>query len=368
MIYLDNAATTLIKPASVQRAVLEALGSMASPGRGGHPPAMKAAETVFNCRLAAAELFRVPEPEQVVFTLNATHALNIAIHSLAKKGTRVLISGFEHNSVTRPLNALGADVTVFGQELFDREAVLEDFKKKLPGAQLAVCTHVSNVFGFVLPVYEIAALCRQRGVPLIVDASQSAGVLELDMRRLGAAFIAMPGHKALFGPQGTGILLCGQKGLPLLQGGSGSESILQQMPDYLPDRLEAGTHNVCGIAGLLAGLEYVREKGTEEILRHERRLLAQAREELKDSGLELFTGPEGSQCGVLSLRSPRLDCETAAALLAEQGICVRAGLHCAPIAHRSAETLKTGTIRLSFSPFVAERQLSAACAALRKLA
>lgn len=368
MIYLDNAATTLLKPLSVSRAVNRALSSMASPGRGGHRPAMLAAQTVFDCRCAAAELFGLTEPERVVFTMNATHALNIAIGSLAGPGTRVLISGYEHNSVTRPLHALGAEVTVAGRRLFDPEGLLEDFKRKLPGTELVVCTHVSNVFGYVLPIYEVARLCREMGVPLIVDASQSAGVLDVNMERLGAAFVAMPGHKGLFGPQGTGILLCGREGKPLMQGGSGSDSLPQQMPDYLPDRLEAGTHNVCGIAGLLAGLEYVRSQGTEAILRHERALLRLTLKELADSGLELFSGPEEHQCGVLSLRLPGTDSETLAQSLAERDICVRAGLHCAPTAHESAGTVETGTVRLSFSPFTDESQVKTACAVLRRLA
>ncbi len=367
MIYLDSAATSLLKPPEVRRAVSEAMRSMASPGRGSYPPAMRAAETVYDCRAAAAELFHVPEPEQVVFTMNATHALNIAIQSLAGPGTKTVISGFEHNSVTRPLTALGARVRVAGTRLFDREAVLRDFEEQLPGAELAVCTHVSNVFGFILPVYEIAALCRKYGVPLIVDASQSAGILEVDLQRLGAAFVAMPGHKGLFGPQGTGILLCGQAGKPLLHGGSGSDSIPQHMPDYLPDRLEAGTQNVCGIAGLLAGLRYVQRKGTSAILRQERELLRLTRQELEGSGLELFAGPEDCQCGVLSLRCPRTDCETAAARLAERGVCVRSGMHCAPTAHRSAGTLETGTVRLSFSPFLSAGQVKRACGVLRSL-
>ena len=368
MNYLDYAATSLIKPVTVQHAVTEAMRTMASPGRGGHPPAMLAAETVFDCRVAAAELFHVEDPEQVVFTMNATHALNIAIASLAKPGTKTLISGFEHNSVTRPLTAIGAQVTVVGKQLFDREAVLREFRQHIPGSELVVCTYVSNVFGFVLPIYEIAEACKKHGVPLIVDASQAAGVLDVDMARLGAAFIAMPGHKALFGPQGTGILLCGMAGRPLMQGGSGSDSIPQQMPDYLPDRLEAGTHNVCGIAGLLAGIEYVKAKGPETILRHEQELLQIMLHELEGSGLEVFAGPEGSQCGVLSVRSRRYDCETMAGMLAEQGICVRAGMHCAPTAHRSAGTIDTGTVRFSFSPFVTARQVKDAAAALRELA
>ncbi len=367
MIYLDNAATTLIKPVSVAHAVTEAMQTMASPGRGSHHPAMLAAETVLDCRIAAAELFHASEPEQIVFTMNATHALNIAIHSLIGRRRRVVISGFEHNSVTRALHARGADIQIAGRMLFDPEEALDAFRRELPWADFAVCTHVSNAFGYVLPIAEIAELCRERGVPLIVDASQSAGVLDVDVQRLGAAFVAMPGHKALFGPQGTGILICGENGSPLLHGGSGSESILQEMPSYLPDRLEAGTHNVCGIAGLMAGLEFVKEKGPDTILAHERRLLGIMRRELAGSSLELFCGDDETQCGVLSLRSARHDCEEIGQRLAARGICVRSGLHCAPTAHESAGTLQSGTVRFSFSPFVTEGEVRSACSALHEI-
>ncbi len=367
MIYLDNAATTLIKPASVAHAVLEAMHTMASPGRGGHRPSMLAAETVYNCRQAAADLFHVDNPEQIVFTMNATHALNLAIHSMLRSGEKVVISGFEHNSVTRPLVAWHADICVAGRKLFSPDTTMEEFKRKLPGASLAVCTHVSNAFGYILPIYEIAELCRENRVPLIVDASQSAGVLELDAKKLGAAFIAMPGHKALFGPQGTGILICSDAGIPLLHGGSGSESVLQRMPDYLPDQLEAGTHNVCGIAGLLAGIQYVRERGTEDIFHHELNLLQIMRRELQNSTLLVYVGEEGTQSGVLSVRSTKHDGESLANRLAQRGICVRSGLHCAPVAHESAGTLETGTLRFSFSPFVTPEQVKGACAALREI-
>ena len=175
MIYLDNAATSLIKPVSVENAVVNAMRSMASPGRGAHAPAMRAAETVFECREAAARLFDVPDAENVVFTMNATHALNIAIRSVVKPGRRVLVSGFEHNSVTRPLRMLTDDITVAGSRLFDAENTLSEFDSKLRRADAVVCTHVSNAFGYILPIYEIAELCRRAGVPLIVDASQSAG-------------------------------------------------------------------------------------------------------------------------------------------------------------------------------------------------
>ena len=368
MIYLDNAATTLVKPAPVYAAVLRAMETMASPGRGAHSAAMRAAELVLDCRLTAAELFHVPEPEQVVFTMNATHALNIAITSLAAKGSRVLISGFEHNAVTRPLRALGAEIVTAGRTLFDADAVTEAFRARIKDADLVVCTHVSNVFGFILPIYEIAGLCREHGVPLIVDASQSAGVLEVDMRKLGAAFVAMPGHKALLGPQGTGILLCGMSGRPLLYGGSGSDSLEQEMPAYLPDRLEAGTHNVPGIAGLREGIRFVLDRGREAIEHREQQLvlhMADCFEYCDD--LELFLGERGEQSGVLSLRSRSLSSEELAARLGEHGVCVRAGLHCAPLAHESAGTLDDGTVRLSVSPFTDLRQIDAACRAIREI-
>ena len=368
MIYLDNAATTLIKPLSVGRAMLRAMQECASPGRGGHRAAMRAAETVYRCRETAAALFHVPDPAQVVFTMNATHGLNIAINSLVKAHTRVLISGYEHNAVTRPLRQWGAEILVADSPLFDRNACLRAFEEKIGQAELGVCSMVSNVFGFILPIREIASLFRDNGVPLIVDASQAAGVLDLDFEELGAAFVAMPGHKGLFGPQGTGLLLCGQEGVPLLSGGSGSDSLLQEMPAYLPDRLEAGTHNVPGIAGLLAGMEYVREQGTGKILAHESALLRTADEELRDFyGAELFTGAEGTQSGVLSLRIRGMDCDEAAQQLSEKGICLRSGLHCAPLAHKSAGTLETGTLRMSFSPFINDREVKICCAAIREL-
>ena len=365
MIYLDHAATSLHKPEAVYGAVTRAMRHMASPGRGGHVPAMLAAETVYACRAEAAELFHMESPERVIFTMNATHALNLAIRSLCKESSPVVISGFEHNAVTRPLHAMKAEIRVAGRRLFDPEDTLAAFRRQLPGARFAVCTAVSNVFGYILPLEEIAALCRRAGVPLVVDASQAAGVLELDMEKLGAAFLAMPGHKGLLGPQGTGLLLCAGEARPLLYGGSGSESRLQAMPEELPDRLEAGTHNVCGIAGLLEGIRYVRRRGTGEILRHEQGLLRRCTELLRDAPCELFTGAPALQSGVLSLRSERVDCESLAALLSQRGVYARAGLHCAPLAHESAGTLESGTLRLSFSPFLQREELERACRILR---
>ncbi|MCI8330187.1 MAG: aminotransferase class V-fold PLP-dependent enzyme [Oscillibacter sp.] len=356
MIYLDSAATSFQKPASVAAAMWEALASMSSPGRGGYPAAVRAADTAFQCRSELAELFGLENPEQVVFTLNATHALNIAIKSLVPPGGKAVISGYEHNAVTRPLEALGANVSVAIAPLFDPDAVRAAFDRLIsPDTNAVICSHVSNVFGFIQPVEAIAQICRSRGVPFIIDASQSAGVLPLNMKSLGAAFIAMPGHKGLYGPQGTGVLLCGEgvDARPLLEGGTGSQSLQQKMPDFLPDRLEAGTLNMPGIAGLLAGVRYVRRGGPEKILDHEKHLTQMAVQGLDSlPGLRLFHAPElRNQTGVFSLTAEGADVEAVSSALAERGIAVRSGLHCAPLAHRTAGTLNTGTVRLSFSDF-----------------
>lgn len=345
MIYLDNGATSFPKLPEVKGAMAQALERCANPGRGGHRAAMAAARTVYRCRELASELFDCA-PEQVVFTANCTHGLNIAIGSLVKPGSRVAVSGFEHNAVTRPLHALGAKMIVAGRKLFDPADTLRSFEDALrTGVDAAVFTHVSNVFGYILPVEEMGKLCRQYGVPFIVDAAQSAGSLPVKLGALGADYIAMPGHKGLLGPQGTGLLLCGSTPTPLLRGGTGSESIRQDMPDYLPDRAEAGTLNVPGIAGLSAGLEHLLRTGTDTIFQREHREAVRCAEGLKRLGFRVFHGER--QAGTVSFVPPE-DCEEAAQRLEKRGIAVRSGLHCAPLAHESAGTLDTGTVRVSF--------------------
>lgn len=361
MIYLDAAATTLEKPVCVHAAVAEALRAMSSPGRGNYPASRLAEETAFRCRSEAAAMFGADSPEKVIFTFNATHGLNIAIRSLLKPGGRVIISGYEHNAVTRPIHAIeGVETVVIDTPLFCQSQMVAEFDQALAqGADAVVCTHVSNVFGYVMPIDEIAALCQKHGVPLIVDASQSAGVLPISLERWKAAFVAMPGHKGLYGPQGTGMLLCGGEAEPLLQGGTGSASRIQEMPRELPDRLEAGTHNMPGIAGLLAGLRFVRGRGEETILRHERGMAQRAAEHLKElPGVSVLCAEEEShQTGVLSFTVEGCSCEAIAEGLANRSVAVRAGLHCAPLAHRTAGTLEGGTVRLSPSLFTSPEQI-----------
>lgn len=373
MIYLDSAATTLQKPGQVSRAVLHAMNHAASPGRGSHAAAQRAADIVYDCREAAARLFGVPDPEQVVFTMNATHAINLAIHALVHPGDTVAISGYEHNAVTRPLYAMdGVTVRIARAPVFQPAAMLEEMEWLIrQGARAVVCTHVSNVFGYILPVDEIAQMCRRKEVALIVDASQSAGCVDVDMNRWGAAFVAMPGHKGLYGPQGTGMLLCNAPVRPLLFGGTGSRSLEQTMPEFLPDRLEAGTHNTTGIAGLLAGLRFVSRLGVERIGTHERRLIRMMAWDLEQiPGIEVFSAPETEDCqsGVLSLQVPGKDQEQIGYRLAQMGIAVRTGLHCAPLAHRTVGTLPGGTIRASVSAFSAPEHVRCFCRAMRTIA
>ena len=368
MIYLDNAATTFVKPYSVLRAVNRAMMFAANPGRGSHCAAMNAAEIVYDCREAAAALFHMEDPSRVVFTSNATHALNLAIHSLVRPESRVLTSGFEHNAVMRPLYASGCKLQIAGRRLFDAQGVYADFCSKIKAADVVVCTHVSNVFGFELPMDRIAELCRANSVPLIIDASQSAGVLELDMTQLGAAFIAMPGHKALFGPQGTGLLLCGREGIPLLYGGTGSDSTNHNMPDTLPERLEAGTMNVPGIAGLLSGIRFVRDRGPDTIRAYEQDLMNELIARLsRIPQLHLYTAPYGRQGGILSFTADGTDSESFCEALSQKGIAVRGGLHCAPLAHESAGTAEGGTVRISLSPFIDRGQIDQTCRIIREL-
>lgn len=345
MTYLDHGATSFPKPRAVTDAVVRAMETCANPGRGGYDAAMRAARIVLQCRERAGELFSC-DPEQVVCTTSCTHGLNMAIRTLVKPGSRVVVSGFEHNAVMRPLHALGAKITVAGRKLFDQDDTLREFESALrKGVDAAVFTHVSNVFGYILPVEKLARLCRRYQVPFAVDCAQSAGTLPVSLKDWGADFIAMPGHKGLLGPMGTGLLLCRRTPEPLLYGGTGSLSKDYHMPDFLPDAGEAGTLNVPGLAGLAAGIAQVQKEDPAKILAREQREMQRLIRKLEQFDYLVFSGE--NQCGTLSF-VPDRGCEEVAEFLGSQGICVRAGLHCAPLAHESAGTLDTGTVRVSF--------------------
>ena len=369
MIYLDSAATSLLKPPEVASAVLRAMKSMSSPGRGAHRFAMDAADTVYDCRENIARLFNLKDPTKVVFTFNATHALNIAINSVVSKGTRVLCSGYEHNSVMRPLRAIGADISFVEANLFDSEAFIRDFSSKIGECDVFICTHVSNVYGAILPIEKLGEICRNQGKAYIIDASQSAGNVEIDFEKTNADFLCFPGHKGLLGPQGTGAVICKNEAKPLLYGGSGGNSLALLMPDIMPDALEAGTHNTAGIAGLNEGVKYVLRHGAERIGRSEKKLMHIFLNGLDEMRvLRVFKSEnESAQAALVSLVSEKSDCETIASKLAEKGIAVRSGLHCAPQAHRLGGTLESGTVRFSFSPFISAAQARTASHELKKI-
>ncbi len=364
MIYLDNAATTLIKPPEVKKAMIDALNLCGNAGRGGHEGSRNATDIMFKARELAADIFGAKSIEQVVFTQNATHALNIAIKGIAAEGECV-ISGYEHNSVVRPLAALsekGVRTSVAKGRLFDSEGMIKAFREKISkNTKFCVCTHVSNVFGYILPIKEIDEICFKKGIPLIIDASQSAGVISVKLYNFRAVeCICAPGHKGLYGPQGTGILICrnGERLKTLIEGGTGSNSENIRQPDFLPDRFESGTQNLPGIGGLSAGLEYVKTRGENEILKHERHLVDCIIKELgKIPEIYFFMSKEKSlQTGVVSFIISGMNSELAAELLAEKKIAVRSGKHCSPLAHNTVGT-KSGTIRVSVCDFTTEKDI-----------
>lgn len=375
MIYFDNGATTLQKPTQVARAMEAAMLSCANPGRSGHRPAIRAAETVYRCREEAAALFGAPGPESVVFTQNATHALNIAIKSVLHDGGHAVISGYEHNSVVRPLEAMkeqGVTYTVAHSPLFAQQAAYDAVCDAIQeDTRCVIINHISNVFGFVLPLEAIDQLCSRMGIALIVDASQSAGILPVDAQKLSSAhFICMPGHKSLYGPQGTGILISckDEKLYSLMQGGTGSNSLEIEQPDFLPDVFESGTLNVPGIAGLYEGLRFVRKQGLSAMAQHKRRLVEAATGELAEmKGVTVYHAGTDCHQGLFAFNVDGMPSADVCQRLAERDICLRDGLHCSPLAHRSAGTLPDGACRVSFSCFNTMNEVKVFLSAVKKM-
>lgn len=357
MIYYDNAATTYPKPEAVTEAVCLGLRQGASVGRSSHPPARYAAEQVFACRAALREMFSAPSEECVVFTHNATDALNLAVKGMMQHCRKAAISPYEHNSVLRPVHKTASlreiPYTVMQSRLFCDEDILEQTERLAKdGTDLFVVTCVSNVFGYILPVLEMDEIIARHGGKLILDASQSAGSVPLCMKAFRSlAAVCMPGHKGLYGPQGTGVLLLnGDGGFDtLLEGGTGSRSAEVEQPEFLPDRFESGTHNFHGIAGLRAGVELVGKITPPVLLEHGRKLGAYLADGLEVMGERVFR-PKHT-VGTVAFVPRSRDCETVCEILAQHGVCARGGLHCAPLAHKAAGTFGTGAVRLSFGMF-----------------
>ncbi len=378
-IYLDNAATTFPKPESVYRAVDLTFRNLGvSPGRGSYRLSLEAGHLVLGAREAVAEFFGIRDATRVVFAANATEAINIALFGLLQAGDRVITSAMEHNAVSRPLHALAARgvevvrVPVDACGLIDPVLIRETVRQGTRPTRMVVLSHCSNVTGVVQPVAEIGNWCRREGILFMVDAAQSAGQVPIDVEDMGIDLLAVPGHKSLLGPPGTGALYVAEQVLPapLIWGGTGGNSISALMPEDLPERFESGTLNTPALAGLQAGVEFVRKTGLQQIQRHKAALL-----DLLLAGLHALPGvccynPSGNWQlgGVLSFNVEGRDPAEIGFLLDEEyGICVRTGLHCAPDAHRSIGTLPSGTIRVSPGLFNTEKDIGALLAALEKI-
>lgn len=380
-LYLDNAATSWPKPPGVVDAVVHYLRDVgANPGRAGHARAADAGRLVLGARLAVARLFGVRDPMRVIFGPNATWGLNLAIQGLLQPGDHVVTTSVEHNSVLRPLRWLererGVGVTVVPASatgVVDVQRLADALTER---TALVVVCHASNVCGAVQDIAAVGTACRARGVPLLVDAAQSAGAVDLDLARDGIDLLAFAGHKGLLGPTGTGGLVLADgfdagRVRPLMFGGTGSRSDSTEQPDALPDRFESGTLNVAGLAGLAVGMGWLQEQGgAAAVGRHEaalrRRFIAQA---IADVPGFTWSGPEDGAVGVVSFNVHGLTPSRLGDLLSERfGIMGRQGLHCAPEAHRTLGTYPTGSMRFGFGPFNTEDDVDTAVAALAELA
>jgi len=377
MIYLDNAATSWPKPEKVYIAADETLRRGGSAGRSGHKLSMTAGRTVEEARLLLAQLFAVPQPESIVFTLNATDALNLALKGLLQKGDHVIAGSMEHNSVVRPLETLrlsGVEVTkvamspISGVDIRDVKAAIKENTK------LMVFSHVSNVTGTVNPIADIGKLCHENGILFLVDAAQSAGAIPIDVMKMKIDLLAFPGHKSLLGPAGTGGLYI-REGLLLKtirEGGTGSFSELITQPEKIPDRYESGTLNTPGIAGLAEGVRFLFEHGIENIQKKEAALTNRFLEGISEiPGITVFGPPPGKmRAGVVSLLINGMEpMQTAIILDNVFNVAVRAGLHCAPDAHRTLGTLETGgTVRFSIGAFNTDEDIDICLDVLRSIA
>lgn len=368
MIYLDNAATTFPKPLYVRRAANEAMANFgANPGRSGHAMALKASEEIYKCRSKIADFFNEENPENVIFTLNCTHAINIVLKGLLKPGDHVVVSDMEHNAVMRPLSALadrGVEYSVARVSDSDPEETLSNFREALrPNTKLVVCIHVSNVWGIKLPVERITAMCHQYDIPVLIDVSQSAGTHDIDIGENKFDFVCMPGHKGLYGPMGTGVLITPHydKLNTLIEGGTGSGSVSMKQPSTPPDKFESGTPNLSGIVGLSRGIDFINSVSKKKILIHEMRLMNLLYDRLaQNPKIQLYTPkPDMDRFGaVLSFNVKDADSENVAAYLNKNhSIAVRAGLHCAPMAHKHYGTLEQGAVRISPSYFTTSRDI-----------
>lgn len=354
MIYLDNGATSFPKPLSVRQNVDISLKKFsANPGRSGHSLSLRAAKEIFECRKRLKELFNVNSEEEIIFTENCTMALNTVIFGLLSEGDHVLISSMEHNSVTRPLESLkdkGVTYSTFDYSYDDNETVDNVRNLIKPETKLVICTHASNVFGFRFPIERICALCHAYGILFCVDSAQSAGVFDIDVGTNQYDFVCMSGHKSLYGPMGTGVLILNNRRLkPLLYGGTGTESVKKSQPEGLPEKFESGTQNMNGISGLKAGVDFVKNRGIQNIYNHEYKLAKRLFNGLANNRKVITYNKSfdyGKVAPVVSFNIDGVYSEDLVAKLNKYGIMTRGGLHCSPLAHTTMNTIENGTVRV----------------------
>jgi cysteine desulfurase/selenocysteine lyase len=355
-IYMDFAATSARRPAEVTSAMVDYMnGCGASPGRGGHRLAVDAARIALKCRMAMARLLNIPgDPGRISFMFNATHALNTALWGILRSGDTVVITAYDHNAVLRPVHQLANERGVTVRMLKgapDGSIDLAAARNALQGARLLVINAVSNVFGTPLPVAELTRLAHEAGALVLVDAAQSAGHTRVDVAADNVDMVALTGHKGMLGPQGTGALWV-KDDLdidPMLRGGTGGDSLLREMPAAYPDHLEAGTANAPGIAGLLAGIEWIRARGVDSLHQHGARLKARLRNGFSAiPGVRVLSPSGADGVAIVTIVSDRIDVPTLATRLdKEHGVLTRPGLHCAPEAHKILGTDQTGAVRFS---------------------
>lgn len=378
MIYLDNAATTFPKPQQVIAAMEQAQRLFgANAGRGGHSLTLKAGRKVYMCRSALASFFSAEE-ERVIFTLNCTSALNAAIKGSVKKGDHILISSLEHNSVLRPVHKLSekgiVTYDVFEvNPLSDSETFMNFVSLINPDTKLVVCTAVSNVFGTVLPFEKIARYCRTKNIRFILDGAQAGGAHPINMKEMPIDILCLPGHKGLMGPMGTGVLILSENTDidSFCEGGTGSNSLFESQPDFYPDKLESGTLNLPGIAGLYEGVEFIKRYGGERaVLQKEKELIKVLKEDLSAiKGVRVYKEMHSFQpSNVLSLNVKDLHSEETAQLLDKSGIAVRAGYHCSYLAHSTYGTAEKGTVRVSVGIFNTKKDIKTLVFCLNKIA
>lgn len=376
MIYLDNSATTFPKPLTVRNSINASFAFGANPGRSGHKLSLRASEEIFRTRQTAAEFFHARSEEDVIFTLNCTVALNLVMKGCLKSGDHVVVSGMEHNAVMRPLEKCSAKgITFSAARVFpgDDDQTIASFRSAInEKTKMIICIHASNVWGIRLPVERLSALAHEYGLLFAVDAAQSAGVIPIDLQQSKIDYLCVAGHKGLYGPMGTGMLIINTDRLPdtLIEGGTGSNSLSFRQPEELPDKLESGTPNLSGLVGLRSGMEFVSKNRVSEIARHEFLLIQRLYRELnRTEGVMLYTPmPEPAYfVPILSFNCRGIDSETAARKLNRHGIAVRAGLHCSPAAHQMMGTLETGAIRISPSYFTKTQDMDTLVSVVRKI-